>query len=455
MLVVRQRADHGGLRRRVERQHALVLEQDHRAAGCLAGGPDRVGPQHLPLRVGGRIRRVRVLEQAGAELDPEDPAHGVVDPTHRDHSVLEQLRAEVTNQGAGHLRVDPRVERCGRGAGTVGGDSMAALAVIRVHGRAGTQLLDRRPIALDEAVELPLALEDLVHRVAVRAAGNAVDRVERAHHGVGAGIDRRLERRQVHVAEALLRHVRRVVVAPGFGLSVGDEVLRARDQLVPSAVVRSLGPLHAGRAEHRVQVRVLAAALGDPAPPRLMRDVDHRRVGLLQADGRRLARAVGGVGERHVRVEARGGAQRNREGRAEAVDGVEGEQERDPEAGVLDRDPLELADPLRVRDAEDRAEPVAHLVLGDQEVRKQLGLLELLLQRHLRDQRVDAILDPLVGRSFDGLERHLVACLVSSEDADAARDRDRNDERRRDHGRPAGTSPHEPDLPAAPWAANA
>ena len=128
VLVVRKRADHGRLRRRVERQHAVVLEQHHRAAGRLAGRLDRVGPQHPPLGGAGRIRGVGVLEQAGAELDPEDPAHGVVDPAHRDQTVREQLGAEVTDQRAGHLRVDARVERRGRGAWAVRGDPVAALA---------------------------------------------------------------------------------------------------------------------------------------------------------------------------------------------------------------------------------------------------------------------------------------------------------------------------------------
>ena len=160
------------------------------------------------------------------------------------------------------------------------------------------------------------------------------------------GVDGGLERREVHVAEPVLRHVGRVVVAACLGLSVGGEVLRARHQLVARAVVAALGALDARGGEHRVQVGILAGRLGDPAPPRLVGDVHHRRVGLLEADGCRLARAVRGVVEGDLRVEARARAQRDREDRAEAVNRVEGEQDRDLESRLLNGHPLELPDPL-------------------------------------------------------------------------------------------------------------
>ena len=88
-----------------------------------------------------------------------------------------------------------------------------------------THLGDGGPIALDEAVEVPLALEDLVHQVVVAAARHAVDGVERAHGRVGAGTNRGLERRQVEVPQPLDGHVGRVVVTARLRLAVGREVL--------------------------------------------------------------------------------------------------------------------------------------------------------------------------------------------------------------------------------------
>ena len=250
------------------------------------------GLQHLRLGLGGRERCVRVLEQAGAELDAQDPAHGVVDPLHRDPVLLEQLRTEVADQRAGHLGVHAGVERERRGAGPVGGDPVSALPGIGCLRRAGAHLGDGGPVALDEAVEVPLALENLVHRVVVAAARHAVDRVERAHDGVRARVDGGLERRQIEVPQPLLGHVGRVVVTAALGLAVGGEVLGAGDELVGRAVVGSLDRLDARGREHRVQVGILARGLGDPAPARFVRDVDHRGVRLLEPDDGRLARAV-------------------------------------------------------------------------------------------------------------------------------------------------------------------
>jgi hypothetical protein len=263
VLVLGQRPDHGRLLRRVEREHAaLVAQQHHRAAGGLARGGDRIRLQHLGLGLIRSEQRVRVLEQPGAELHAQDPAHGVVDPPHRDPALPQQLRPEVADERARHLGVDPRVERERRRVRAVGGDAMAALRhVAGVLRRARPQLRDRSPVALDEAVEAPLALEDVGHQVAVAAARNAVQRVERAHEGVGAGVERRLERWQVQVAEPLLRHVGRVVVAAGLRLAVGREVLRAGDQLAAPAVVTALCALDARGGHHRVQVGILACGL--------------------------------------------------------------------------------------------------------------------------------------------------------------------------------------------------
>ena len=83
-------------------------------------------------------------------------------------------------------------------------------------------------------------------------------------------------------------------------------MLRARDELVGRAVVGALRRLHARGREHGAEVRILAAALRDATPARLVRDVDHRRVRLLEPDGGRLAGAERGVVRGHLRVEARG-----------------------------------------------------------------------------------------------------------------------------------------------------
>ena len=83
----------------------------------------------------------------------------------------------------------------------------------------------------------------------------------------------------------------------------------------------------------------------------------------------------------------------------------------------VDGDALQLADARRVGDAEDRAEAVADVVLGDHEVGQQLDLLQLLLQGHLREQRVHPPLDAAVGRLARRLQHRLVARRLDLDDA--------------------------------------
>jgi hypothetical protein len=270
-----------------------------------------------------------MLEEPRAQLHAQDAAHGVVDALHRQLALADELLSEVGDVRAHHLRVDAGVERDAGGVRAVGGDAVAARALVRVARRARAELGDGGVVALDEAVEAPPALEDVRHELAVRARGNGADRVEPAHDGVRTGVDRCLERREVQVPEALDGDVGRVVVAPALRLAVGGHVLRARHDLVGGAVVAALQALHACGGHGRAEVRILARALGDPAPPGLVGHVDHRAVRLLDADGGGLAGADRGVGGRDVGIEAAGLRQRDREGRPVAVDRVVREQDRD------------------------------------------------------------------------------------------------------------------------------
>ena len=105
-------------------------------------------------------------------------------------------------------------------------------------------------------------------------------------------------------------------------------------------------------------------------------------------DGRRLASADRVVGGRHRRVEAARGAQRDREDRAVAVDRVVGEQDRDVQPGLLDRDVLEVVDLRRVGQAEDAADAGLGVRVGDLAVGEQLQLLQLLRRASSVSSRV-------------------------------------------------------------------
>jgi hypothetical protein len=140
-----------------------------------------------------------------------------------------------------------------------------------------------------------------------------------------------------------------------------------------------------------------------------VRDVDHRAVDLLDADRRALARADRRVGADDVRVEAAGRPERDRKDRPVAVDRVEREEDRDLQPRLLDRDVLEVVDLFRVGQAEHAADAVLGVRVGDLPVREQLDLLQLLVERHLPEQPVDAPLDPAVAAVARGRQRRLVA----------------------------------------------
>ena len=416
----------------VERQHGSVVLEQHRRAGGRLARRRAVLRQEL-LALGRADVDVGMLEQPGAELHAQDAADGVVDAAHRHLPAGDQLLAEVAVVGRDHLRVGAGVERELRGLTAVLGDAVPAGPARRGLARAGAQLGDGRVVALDEAVEAPALLEHLVLGVLVRAAGHAVDRVERAHQRVRAGVDRRLERRQVEVPQPLQRHVGRVVVAARLGLAVGGEVLDAGHDLVGGAVVAALGALDARGRHHRVQVRVLAGGLGDPSPARLVRDVDHRAVDLLEPDGGGLERADAVVGPGDVGIEAAGGGQRDREDRPEAVDRVEGEQDRDAQTGVVDGLVLVLVDQRGVGLAEDGADAarlggvVLHLAVGQQG-----ELVELLLERHPLHERVDAALGVAIEPLLHGVQRSTVLGALGGQrrqGADQARGKRRGDDR--------------------------
>jgi hypothetical protein len=129
-----------------------------------------------------------------------------------------------------------------------------------------------------------------------------------------------------------------------------------------------------------------------------VRHVDHRRVDLLDADRGRLERADPVIGERDVGIERRRGRQRRREDRPEAVDRVEREQDRDVQPRVLDGVVLVLVDQRRIGLTEHAADRLARLlrVLLHLPVGEQRQLLQLLVERHPPQQRLDPALDAAI-----------------------------------------------------------
>ena len=168
-----------------------------------------------------------------------------------------------------------------------------------------------------------------------------------------------MERRQDDLAQRPLAEVGRVVVAPALGEPVAGQVLGRRDDRRVRREVRERGPLEAadaGLGDPAAQVRVLARALDDPAPPAVARDVDHRGERPVQPGRRGLPRADACRALDGVQVPRRGLGERDREHGAEAVDHVVPEDERDAQARLVDGHLLRPARVVGAVDVQERAD---------------------------------------------------------------------------------------------------
>ncbi len=199
----------------------------------------------------------------------------------------------------------------------------------------------------DEALETPLAAQQVGHQPVVAGRRNPRDLVERGHRRQGAGVERRLVRRQIDFAQRALRHVDRVVVEARLGGAIGREMLDAGEQMLVRLEVVALEAAHPRRGEQLAEQRVLAAAFDAASPALVAGDVDHRRevpvdAGAGRFERRGLRRSAGKLG-----LEARDFGQRHREDRAVAVNDVGGEDQRDLQPRFLDR--RGLHDPRHAR----------------------------------------------------------------------------------------------------------
>ena len=356
----RQAADHDDRAdlRAIERQRpGRVLEQHDALARHLERQVDVRRALDL-ARVGHR----RVGVEPEAELRAQDAAHGGVDQRHRHLAAGDGVDERLPVEDAGrHLDVE------------AGGD--------RGHGAARAE----DPVGLDEALEAPVALQDVVQQVRVLGAVVPVHLVVGRHHRRGAASLHGLgEVRQVDLAQRPLvdRHVdaeARVLDA------VGGEVLGVGDHVLLRAAHEP--DRHAAEVE-----RVLAVGLLRAAPARVAQHVDRRR----EEDARRLRarlladRLADALLERRVPGRAARHADRERRGV--------------PRPGAHAARPVDHAE---AGDAErgraGRAPAVAE--------RAAVHLRDLLGERHLREQRVDARLDGVAGVAAEarvailGLER--------------------------------------------------
>ena len=351
--------------RGIERQDAVVPEHDGALPGDLAGQRD--GGRRL--QIDGAFVRIRLLEQAEADLLGDDASHDGVDRLDRDEPALDRLAQVGGAVVGGQFDVEAGVEREGRRLGPVAGEVVVLV-----------EKADADVVGDDQAVESPLLTEHAGEQAARRVARFVVDVVVRRHHRAGMRLlHRHLEGQQEHVVQLAPPEVDRPVVARALAPRVTRKVLQRREQVA----LRSLQAADVPGAQDADQIRVFAQRLLGAAPAHVARDVEHRRQPLVAPHGTGLAPDGPGRPLDEVRIPRRAIGERRREhrraARHQADEALLVRQRRDPEPRLLAQ---ELLQPVEGTDARARVDAVA--------AERPRDLPESLLQRLLHGLRVRA-----------------------------------------------------------------
>ena len=397
---------------RIDRQHAVVLQQHQRLAHrparqrAMRGTADhlhRLGHQ----RIGRRQPR---LEHAQAQLHAQDAAHCIVDAGHRDHAGL-HLGQRV------HVQALPRIGRFQHvQPGVVGHRAILV-------GAAG-HLAVRVPVAQHDAAEVHAPLQHVGDQRLVAGHLHPVPAGERDHHHLHASPDRRRVAGRMHVAQHRFADLGVTLVLAIFRAAIADEMLGGGDDVVGIEVVRRAEPafqaLDHGAGVLRHQRRVLRITFVGATPAPVLRHREGGRESPVDAAGAQLPR--GDLADRVDQLRIARGAQAHvlREQRAAdqvvvAVHRVDAEQHRDrqaPARGIHRRAVERIGQllPLRGRTVllavrpgvaagQDRAEAVgAHVVRGHVLDVGLDHLPNLVLHRHFRQQPPDPGLERGVRR---------------------------------------------------------
>ncbi len=276
---------------------------------------------------------VGVLEEAERRLQLEDSGDRVVDARFGEVTGLD----EVPNVGgvlvaADRDQVEPRVNGRSR-----------RIPLRRRHAVVLVEMVDPAPVRGDGTVE-PEPFAQEFDEVPPGTVGRlAVDRVVTRHHDRRPGVDGPGERRDEQPVDRARRAIHRRGVLAARGVAVGGEVFRRRGD--PRAVRLRLESANGRAGERATEQRALAEGLEGAAPARIASHVAGWAVVQICTRCTHL-RSCDLAGQTRVRrVSGRCDAQTVREHRRPvdvrvAVDGVDGEQQRDSVVRLLYRDSL-------------------------------------------------------------------------------------------------------------------
>src|SRR5437763_5903381 len=203
-----------------------------------------------------------------------------------------------------------------------------------------------------------------------------------------------MKRRQINIPKLLIRDVGRVIVAATLGRAIPGKMFHARQNVIRTAERIALKAAHLGLSHARTEVRIFAGAFHDPPPPRISRDVHHRREGPSNANRTGLSRRHALCMLRYGRIPRRSERERDGIDRAKTMNHVEAKDKWNMQASLFDRNMLKPVDLDRICNKKKRARlPLQHALIVRDRVWFLPGglryLAELLLQSHLAQQIAD------------------------------------------------------------------
>src|SRR6185436_1427780 len=157
-----------------------------------------------------------MLKKSEAKLDPKNSSNCFVDCCLRNLSVFKKIGSVLIEQTTDHLHINTGIQR-----------RLGRVTIVR-HETMINQLFNRRVVTHNEAIKLPFTTQHFSKGERIRRCRNTVEIIERTHQRSNTSINRRMKGWKVDLAQRLLRHVGRVVVATSLCCSIGDPVLSAR-----------------------------------------------------------------------------------------------------------------------------------------------------------------------------------------------------------------------------------
>ncbi len=205
------------------------------------------------------------------------------------------------------------------------------------------QFVFRRVVRYHKPAKVPFAAQNIGQQMMIAGRWNPGNIVERRHDGDGAGIDARLERRQVDLTQRRFRNIGGIILHPTLHRAISREMFQAGQHGILGLKVRSLETLDARPGKQAPQPRILSRAFGHPAPTLVTGDINHGRKRPVDAARRRFDGRCARGAPRQFGIETGRLTHRYRENRLQSVNNVGAKDQRYTVRRLFNGDLLQIA----------------------------------------------------------------------------------------------------------------